>query len=70
MKRYLIFELLESKALPGACLVAMTAPLAPSARPVDPLPPPEPEPDPGDLPSDDPPIVYPPLPPSGPVGPG
>ncbi len=33
-------------------------------------PPPDPEPDPGDLPTDDPPIVYPPIPPSGPVGPG
>jgi hypothetical protein len=36
----------------------------------DPLPPPDPEPDPGPFPGDDPPIVYPPLPPSGPVGPG
>jgi hypothetical protein len=34
------------------------------------LPPPEPEPDPGPFPGDDPPIVYPPVPPSGPVGPG
>ena len=34
------------------------------------LPPPGPEPDPGPLPIDDPPIVLPPLPPSGPVGPG
>ena len=34
----------------------------------DPLP--NPEPDPGDLPTDDPPIIYPPIPPSGPVGPG
>jgi hypothetical protein len=34
------------------------------------LPPPGPEPDPGPLPIDNPPIVLPPLPPSGPVGPG
>ena len=34
------------------------------------LPPPGPEPDPGPLPIDDPPIVLPPIPPSGPVGPG
>ena len=32
--------------------------------------PPDPEPDPGPLPTDDPPIVIPPIPPSGPVGPG
>ena len=31
---------------------------------------PGPEPDPGPLPTDDPPIVIPPIPPSGPVGPG
>ena len=30
----------------------------------------DPVPDPGGLPTDDPPIVYPPIPPSGPVGPG
>jgi len=29
-----------------------------------------PEEDPGDFPGEDPPVVYPPLPPSGPVGPG
>jgi len=34
----------------------------------DPIP--NPEPDPGDLPADDPPIVLPPIPISGPVGPG
>jgi len=34
------------------------------------LPPPGPEPDPGPLPIDNPPIVLPPLPPTGPVGPG
>lgn len=34
------------------------------------LPLPEPEPDPGPFPGDDPPIIYPDLPPSGPVGPG
>ena len=31
---------------------------------------PKPEPDPGPLPTDEPPIIIPPLPPSGPVGPG
>jgi hypothetical protein len=31
---------------------------------------PGPEPDPGDLPTDEPPILVPPIPPSGPVGPG
>jgi len=31
---------------------------------------PDPEPDPGDLPTDEPPILVPPIPPSGPVGPG
>lgn len=36
----------------------------------DDLPPPNPEEDPGELPTDDPPIIYPPLPPTGPVGPG
>lgn len=36
----------------------------------EPIPPPDPEPDPGPFPGEDPPIVYPPLPPSGPVGPG
>jgi hypothetical protein len=34
----------------------------------DDLPPPDPEPDPGPFPGDDPPIVYPLLSPSGPVG--
>lgn len=34
------------------------------------LPPPGPEPDPGPFPIDNPPIVLPPLPPTGPVGPG
>jgi hypothetical protein len=34
------------------------------------IPPPDPEPDPGPFPGEDPPIVYPPVPPSGPVGPG
>lgn len=38
--------------------------------PPDEIPPPDPEPDPGPFPGEDPPIVYPPLPPSGPVGPG
>jgi hypothetical protein len=33
-------------------------------------PPPDPEPDPGPLPTDDPPTIYSPIPPAGPVGPG
>jgi hypothetical protein len=59
------FEMLEAKlSLSGAGSSTAVA-----AAIVD-DPPPDPEPDPGDLPTDDPPIVYPPIPPSGPVGPG
>jgi hypothetical protein len=36
----------------------------------DPLPSPSHEPDPGPFPIDNPPVVLPPLPPTGPVGPG
>ena len=49
---------------PAAEVVATTLPGD------DPTPPPDPEPDPGPFPGEDPPIVYPPVPPSGPVGPG
>jgi hypothetical protein len=70
MKRTLILECLETKALMGALSgagLALTVTLSPAMRT---LPPPHPEPDPGPLPIDDPPIVLPPIPPSGPVGPG
>ncbi len=60
-----MFDVLEQK-LSLSSLVASHAVVAV----VDDDPPPDPEPDPGDLPTDDPPIVYPPIPPSGPVGPG
>ena len=51
-------------APPAAVVTPITMPVG------DPIPPPDPEPDPGPFPGEDPPIVYPPLPPSGPVGPG
>jgi hypothetical protein len=70
MKRILLFERLESKALLGTLAVMVPTAIMPMWRAIDKLPPPEPEPDPGDLPTDNPPIIYPPLPPSGPVGPG
>ncbi len=71
MKRLLLFESLESKALLGTLCVAMPQPVVAVPVSIDqPLPSPEPEPDPGNLPTDDPPIIYPPMPPSGPVGPG
>jgi hypothetical protein len=46
------------------------APAIVATDPPDEDPPPKPEPDPGPLPTDEPPIIIPPLPPSGPVGPG
>jgi hypothetical protein len=58
------FDALELKLSMSAVTTATVAVVD------DRTPPPDPEPDPGDLPTDDPPIVYPPLPPSGPVGPG
>lgn len=60
-----LFDVLESK-LSMSSLVSGPAVVA--AVHDDPTP--DPEPDPGPLPTDDPPIVYPPIPPSGPVGPG
>jgi hypothetical protein len=59
------FDALEQKL----SMSAMSAGITSSQVANDP-PPPGPEPDPGTLPSDDPPIVYPPMPESGPVGPG
>jgi hypothetical protein len=59
------FDVLELK-LSMSGLVTGTA----VAAAVHDDPPPDPEPDPGPLPTDDPPIVYPPIPPAGPVGPG
>jgi hypothetical protein len=61
------FDALELKLSMSGMAVTATAAVA---LVDDSTPPPDPEPDPGDLPTDDPPIVYPPLPPSGPVGPG
>ena len=46
---------------------ALIMPCAVSLRGDNPIPP---EPDPGPLPPSNPPITFPPLPPSGPVGPG
>lgn len=67
MKRTLSFECLEGKLMMSSiCL--RPAQMVPVTAPDD-LPPPNPEPDPGPLPADDP-IVYPPTPESGPVGPG
>jgi len=59
-----LFDVLESK-LSMSGLVS--GPAAAVAVVDDP---PEPEPDPGPLPTDNPPIVTPPIRPSGPVGPG
>ncbi len=70
MKRPLIFECLETKTLLGTFLgvtqhfVIGTPPALVTEPPVPP------EPDPGPLPPSDPPIILPPIPPSGPVGPG
>ena len=68
-------ESLEPRLSLSAINSAVTAPpvvvtIAVSSTQDDPSPAPDPEPDPGPLPTDDPPIVYPPIPPSGPVGPG
>jgi hypothetical protein len=54
-----VFDALERKLSMSAVAVS-----AASLRPDD-LPPPDPEGDPGAPPTDDPPIVYPPIPPSG-----
>ena len=68
-------ESLEPRLSLSAINSFVTAPplvvtMAVSRMQDDPNPAPDPEPDPGPLPTDDPPIVYPPIPPSGPVGPG
>ncbi len=63
-----LFDALESKLSMSAVAVGPTTVTALAGD--DDLPPPDPEDDPGDLPTDDDPIIYPPLPPSGPVGPG
>jgi len=66
-------ESLEQKLSLSAINSLVTAPPALVTRAVshsvdDPVP--DPEPDPGELPTDEPPILIPPIPPSGPVGPG
>lgn len=60
-----VYDALESR-ISLSCLIADIPddPLDPDDEPI------EPEPDPGPFPPSDPPIVLPPLPPSGPVGPG
>ena len=70
MKRKLILECLETKSLLGVMMGLTLAPTLALRPVIETLPPPQPEPDPGPLPTDNPPIVLPPLPPSGPVGPG
>jgi hypothetical protein len=57
-----LFDALEPKLSASGLVVGVTPLVADDTTP--------PEPDPGPLPTDDPPIVIPPLPPSGPVGPG
>jgi hypothetical protein len=59
-----LFDVLESKLSMSGLVSGPAVAVA-----VDDDPPP-PEPDPGPLPTDDPPIVVPPIPSSGPVGPG
>jgi hypothetical protein len=65
---------LEQRLSLGAIACGITGPTEMVATAMvhidDPMPSPDPEPDPGPFPGDDPPIAYPPLPPSGPVGPG
>ena len=66
-------ESLELKLCLSAINSLVTPPPALVTRalsvPID-DPAPDPEPDPGNLPTDEPPILIPPIPPSGPVGPG
>ncbi|QEH34293.1 hypothetical protein OJF2_28280 [Aquisphaera giovannonii] len=74
MKRQLAFESLEGKLLQSVT-ISGAAPLAAAYaridRPApDDDPTPRPESDPGPLPTGEPPIIIPPLPPSGPAGPG
>ena len=61
-----LFDSLEQK-LSMSALGGVATTVAPARCE---FPPPPPEPDPGPLPIGHPPIVLPPLPPSGPVGPG
>ncbi len=63
-----LFDALETKLSMSAVAISPTAVTAAAGD--DDLPLPDPEDDPGDLPTDDPPIIDPPMPPSGPVGPG
>ena len=67
-------ETLEAKLSPtsisAAGIVGASVLSVLSAVPADDDPPPEPEPAPPPYPGDDPPIVYPLAPPSGPAGPG
>ncbi|WP_165219191.1 hypothetical protein [Aquisphaera insulae] len=76
MKRQLAFESLEGKLLQSIAIAAVMPVATVRVRFDKPIndptvdPPPKPEPDPGPLPIDEPPILVPPLPPSGPVGPG
>jgi hypothetical protein len=73
MKRRLMFDSLETKALPGACMVSPPFVFVSSPPPMQkrmPIIDAPGEDDPGELPIDDTPIVLPPVPPSGPVGPG
>ncbi|WP_165221973.1 hypothetical protein [Aquisphaera insulae] len=60
------FEGLEHRLSMSGLFAGVTDPKTPA----DEDPAPKPEPDPGPLPTDEPPILIPPLPPSGPVGPG
>jgi len=61
---------LSPTSLSGSGIVATSMISAVSATPADDDPPPEPAPAPPPYPGDDPPIVYPLAPPSGPAGPG
>lgn len=72
MKKILLFERLESKEFAGIFTVTVIVPnpVVPVIVTINTAPPPINEPDPGNLPSGNLPVVYPPLPPSGPVGPG
>ena len=67
-------ETLEVKLSPttlsGSGIVATSMISTVSATPADDDPPPVPEPAPPPYPGDDPPIIYPLSPPSGPAGPG
>jgi hypothetical protein len=78
MRRSIQFETVDSvemlekrlslSALAAAMISSMAAAVPRAGDGDDPLP--DPEPDPPPYPGDDPPIEYPVLPPSGPIGPG